>query len=67
MQETLPRWLGTPLQANVYYALAKIGAWYDSKINGRVGIKTLWLSWFTLMEMVESAVIFKSVQQASDL
>jgi len=43
------------------YALAKIGAWYDSKLNGRVGIKTLWLSWFILMEMVEFAKLFKSI------
>ena len=50
-----------------YYALAKLGGWYDSKRNGRVGIKTLGLGWRKLMEMVESAEIFQSIQQAIDL
>jgi hypothetical protein len=64
---------GTPLPKEApslhwfYYALAKLGGWYDSKRNGRVGIKALWLGWFTLMEIVESAELLKSIQQATDL
>jgi len=25
-----------------YYAIAKLGGWYDSKRTGRVGVKALW-------------------------
>ncbi len=50
-----------------YYALARLGGWYDSKRNGRVGIKALWLGWSKLMEIVESAELLKSIQQATDL
>lgn len=50
-----------------YYALAKLGGWYDSKRNGRVGIKALGSGWLKLMEMIDSAEILKSIQQATDL
>ena len=50
-----------------YYALAKRGGWHDSKRNGRVGIKALWLGWCKLMEMVESAKLLKSIQLTTDL
>lgn len=50
-----------------YYALAKLGGWYDSKRNGRVGIKALWSGWFKLIGMIEAAELFKSLQQATDL
>ena len=50
-----------------YYGLAKLGAWQDSKRNGRVGIKALWSGWFKLIKMVEAAELFKSLQQATDL
>lgn len=64
---------GTPLPKEApslywfYYALAKLGGWYDSKRNGRVGVKALYTGWFKLMEMVESAEILKSIQQTTDL
>jgi len=44
-----------------------LGGWYDSKQNGRAGVKALYSSWFKLMEMVESAEILKSIQQTADL
>ena len=50
-----------------YYALAKFGGWYDSKRNGRVGVKALYSGWFKLMDLVDSAEILKSIQQATDL
>ena len=64
---------GTPVPAKppslywFYYALAQLGGWYDSKRNGRVGIKVLWLGWFKLIDMVEAAELLKSLQQATDL
>jgi len=57
----------TPSLYWFYYALAKLGGWYDSKRNGRVGVKALYSGWFKLMEMVESAEILKSIQQTTDL
>lgn len=50
-----------------YYALAKLGGWYDSKRNGRVGVKALWQGWGKLGEMVESAEILISLQESKDL
>ena len=37
--------------------------WYVSKRSGRVGMKALWLGWNKLTEIVESAEMFKSLQQ----
>jgi hypothetical protein len=37
-----------------YYALAKLGRWYDSKRNGRVGWNALWDGWHNLTELIES-------------
>lgn len=50
-----------------YYAIARLGGWYDSKRSGRVGVKALWLGWNKLTEIVESAEMFKSLQQTQDL
>ena len=50
-----------------YYALAQLGGWYDSKRNGRVGIKAVWTGWCKLMEMIEAAEILTSIQQTADL
>lgn len=36
-----------------YYALAKLGGWYNSKRTGRVGIKALWKGWEKLMLMIK--------------
>tara|TARA_R110002050_G_C8886955_1_gene509214 strand:+ start:124 stop:1530 length:1407 start_codon:yes stop_codon:yes gene_type:complete len=58
---------GTPSLHWFYYALAKLGGWYDSKRNGRVGVKAIWQGWNKLAEMVESAEMYKSLQQAQDL
>jgi hypothetical protein len=38
-----------------YYALAKLGGWYDSKRTGKVGWSALWDGWFKLEQMVEGA------------
>ncbi|MBL4823215.1 MAG: hypothetical protein JKX90_06800 [Colwellia sp.] len=36
----------TPSLYWFYYALAKLGGWYDSKRNGRVEVKALYPGWF---------------------
>jgi len=51
----------------LYYSLAKLGGWYDSKRNGRVGVKALWQGWLKLAEMVESAELLISIQQTEKL
>lgn len=38
-----------------YYALAKLGRWYDSKGTGIVGWEALWDGWFTLSQFLEGA------------
>ena len=50
-----------------YYAIAKLAGWYDSKRNGRVGVKALWQGWLKLAEIVESAELFMSIQQTEYL
>jgi hypothetical protein len=35
-----------------YYALAKLGRWYDSKGTGIVGWEALWDGWFTLTKSI---------------
>ena len=47
-----------------YYALAKLGRWYDSKRTGKVGIKAIWSGWQELMVMLEGARIGKELEQA---
>jgi hypothetical protein len=44
-----------------YYAIAKLGGWYDSKRNGRVGIPTFWRGWMKLATMVESYELTKGL------
>jgi hypothetical protein len=44
-----------------YYAMAKLGGWYDSKRTGRVGVKALWSGWLTLMNLVESFETIKEL------
>ncbi|HDZ31672.1 MAG TPA: IS4 family transposase, partial [Pseudoalteromonas sp.] len=51
----------------LYYSLAKLGGWYDSKRNGRVGVKALWKGWLKLADMVESAELLISIQQTEKL
>ena len=46
-----------------YYATARLSGWYDSKRNGRVGVKAIWQGWLKLAEMVESAELAISLQQ----
>lgn len=36
-----------------YYALAKLGGWYDSKRTGKVGIKAIWNGWARLVLMLQ--------------
>lgn len=45
-----------------YYAIAKLGRWYDSKRNGIVGIKAYWTGWMKLMELTESFTMFKGLE-----
>lgn len=63
--ETLPK--EAPSIYWFYYALAKLGGWYDSKRNGRVGVKALYTGWYKLMDMVEFAELLKTLQQTTDL
>jgi hypothetical protein len=44
-----------------YYAIAKLGGWYDSKRTGRVGVKALWKGWLKLMLLVESYEMIKEI------
>lgn len=37
-----------------YYALARLGGWYDSKRTGRVGMIAIWDGWIKLMLLVGS-------------
>ena len=50
-----------------YYAMAKLGGWYDSKRTGRVGVKALWSGWLTLMNLVESFETLKELEITYDL
>lgn len=36
-----------------YYALARLGGWYDSKRTGRVSTKTMWEGWVALIHMLD--------------
>ena len=45
----------------LYYSIAKLGRWHDSKRTGRVGMKALWSGWLALAEMVESAKLAKKL------
>lgn len=45
-----------------YYTIAKLGGWYDSKRNGRVGVKAIWKGWLKLAEMVESVAMLESLE-----
>ena len=44
-----------------YYAIARLGGWYDSKRNGRVGVKSMWKGWLKLAEIIESITLLKSL------
>jgi len=44
-----------------YYALAKLGGWYDSKQTGKVGWSALWDGWFKLEQLVEGAALSASL------
>ncbi len=44
-----------------YYALAKLGGWYDSKRTGKVGWSALWEGWFKLEQLVEGATLSASL------
>lgn len=45
-----------------YYAIAKLGGWYDSKRTGRVGVKALWDGWLKLVTLVEAVEIVKDLE-----
>jgi len=57
----------TPSLYWLYYAIARLAGWYDSKRNGRVGIKALWQGWLKLAEIVESSELVISLLQTEDL
>lgn len=42
-----------------YYALAKLGGWYDSKNDGIVGWQRLWDGWYRLTQLLEGANIMQ--------
>jgi hypothetical protein len=44
-----------------YYALAKLGGWYDSKRTGKVGTKVMWSGWQALMIMIDGIEIAKAL------
>lgn len=64
-KRTLPE--KTPSLHWFYYGIAKLAGWYDSKRNGRVGVKVLWQGWLKLAEMIESAELLISIQQTKHL
>ena len=45
-----------------YYAIARLGGWYDSKRTGRVGVKALWDGWLKLVTLVEAVEIVKDLE-----
>lgn len=45
-----------------YYAVAKLGGWYDSKRTGRVGVKALWAGWLKLVSLMEAVEIAKELE-----
>ncbi len=45
-----------------YYALAKLGGWYDSKRTGKVSWLPLWEGWFRLQHMIEGAELAASLK-----
>jgi len=59
-QKPIP--LSVPSLHWAYYAMAKLGGWYDSKRTGRVGVKALWAGWLTLMNLVQSFETLKELQ-----
>jgi len=64
-QKTIPT--SVPSLHWAYYAMAKLGGWYDSKRTGRVGVKALWAGWLTLMNLVESFETLKELETGDDL
>lgn len=44
-----------------YYAMAKLGGWYDGTRTGRVGPKALWEGWMKLTELVDDYALFKEL------
>ncbi len=55
---------GAPSLYWLYYGIAALAGWYDSKRNGRVGVKALWQGWLKLANMVESAELALSLTLA---
>lgn len=43
----------------VYYALAKLGRWHDSKATGIVGWEALWDGRFILIQLLEGAILMQ--------
>lgn len=58
-KKTLPS--STPSLYWLYYAIAKLGGWYDSKGTGKVGLKTFWEGWMKLMNLVEAYEMLQSL------
>lgn len=44
-----------------YYALAKLGRWYDSKRTGRVGWNALWNGWYNLTQLIDGARLVQNI------
>lgn len=45
-----------------YLSIGKLGGWYDSKRNGRVGWETLWEGWFKLQTILEGYQLALSLE-----
>jgi hypothetical protein len=58
-QKNLPK--ETPSLHWAYYALSKLGGWYDSKRTGRVSVKTIWEGWVALMMMLDGHRIMEQI------
>lgn len=44
-----------------YYALAKLGRWYDSKRTGQVGWSALWAGWYNLTQLISGARLVQNI------
>lgn len=45
-----------------YRSIGKLGGWYDSKRNGRIGWETLWEGWFKLQTILEGYQLALSLE-----
>ena len=51
----------TPSLHWYYYAIARLGGWYDSKRTEKVSLKTFWDGWIKLTNLIEAYELIKSL------